>query len=265
VTADIKTIAAHECFGVSCITALTVQSTKGVRRVEPVDPGIITATLEELASDLEIASVHLGMLGTAGAATAVADFLAKARLPHVVLDPVLKSTSGADLLDAAGLQALVERLIPLADVITPNLAEAELLTGQPVANLEQIGAAAARLHSMGAANVVITGGDMDKATDFLSFRTSSGFEVEVFRSERLRSNSTHGTGCAFSTAVACQLALGRSMPEATLLSKAYVSAAIVNALALGRGIGPVNHLYRMNRSRRAGIAHAEPETAPHRN
>src|SRR5882672_10314947 len=136
ITADIKTIAAHECYGVSCITALTVQSTQGVKRVVPVDPGLLTATLEELVSDLEIAAVHIGMLGTVEVARAVADYLGRAKLPHVVLDPVLKSSSGTDLLDPAGSQLLIETLIPLAEVITPNRAEASALTGLPVANLE---------------------------------------------------------------------------------------------------------------------------------
>jgi hydroxymethylpyrimidine/phosphomethylpyrimidine kinase len=265
ITADIKTIAAHECFGVSCITALTVQSTQGVKRVRSIEPEMITATLEELVSDLAIAAVHIGMMGTAGTVQTVVDFLTRAKLPHVVLDPILNSSSGADLLDPPGLQLLIEKLLPLTEVITPNLAEASALTGLPVTNLEEMGAAAARLHSMGAANVVITGGDMEKATDFLSFRTTQGTEVEVFKSERIRSNSTHGTGCAFSTSLACHLAQGRGMPEAVLLSKAYVAAAIANAHPLGHGVGPLYHLYRMNRQRRASVAIPEGDAAHSRN
>src|SRR5882672_10011069 len=176
ITADIKTIAAHGCYGVSCITALTVQSTQGVRRVEPLDPQIILGTLQELISDVEIAAVHIGMLGTGEVVGVVADFLGRAKLPHVVLDPIIRSSSGADLLNRAGLQLLVEKLIPLAEVITPNLNEASALTGLPVTNLDQMRAAATRLHSLGAANVVITGGDLEKATDLLSFTTSRGAE-----------------------------------------------------------------------------------------
>ena len=265
ITADIKTIAAHECYGVSCITALTVQSTQGVRRVESVGTEIIAATLEGLVSDMEIAAVHIGMLGTAAVVQTVADFLGRAQLPHVVLDPILKSSSGADLLDPAGFQLLIERLIPLAEMITPNLAEASALTGLPVTNLDQMRAAAAKLNSMGAVNVVITGGDLEKATDLLSFTTSRGVEREVFKSEKLQSNSTHGTGCAFSSSLACHLAQGRGLPEAVLLSKAYVAAAIANAYPLGRGVGPLNHLYRMNRERRVSAAVPEVEAAHTRN
>jgi hydroxymethylpyrimidine/phosphomethylpyrimidine kinase len=259
VTADIKTIAAHECFGVSCITALTVQSTLGVRRVEGVDPKIVAETLHALVSDFAVEAVHIGMLGNAELVAVVADFLGKARLPHVVLDPILKSSSGADLLDAAGTQLLIERLIPLAEVITPNLDEASVLTGMAVTNLDQMREAAVRLHVLGAANVVVTGGHLEKAIDLLSFATSRGTEQEVFKADRQRSNSTHGTGCAFATAAACHLALGRGLPEAVLLSKAYVSAAITNAYPLGLGVGPLHHLYRLSQQRRSSTVVSDGE------
>jgi hydroxymethylpyrimidine/phosphomethylpyrimidine kinase len=262
VTADIKTIAAHGCYGVACITALTVQSTAGVRRVEAVDPALVTETLEELADDIPIAAVHIGMLGSAKVLRAVAEFLGQRsgetgllntspnKLPNVVLDPVLKSSSGADLLDAAGTRLLIEKLIPLADVVTPNVDEAARLTGLKVTDLDEMRAAAAKLHQMGAAAVVITGGHLEKAIDLLSFTTKGGVEEEVFKAERQHSNSTHGTGCAFATAMACHLALDRGLAEAALLAKTYVTAAIAAGHPLGRGTGPVHHLYRMNQQRR---------------
>jgi hydroxymethylpyrimidine/phosphomethylpyrimidine kinase len=265
ITADIKTIAAHECYGVSCITALTIQSTQGVRRVEGVDPKIVAETLQELVSDLAVAAVHIGMLGSEQVVAVVADFLGQAELPHVVLDPILKSSSGADLLDAAGTRQLIERLIPLAELVTPNLDEASALTGMTVTNLDQMGEAAARLHSLGAANVVVTGGHLEKAIDLLSFTTPRGTEREVFKADRQRSNSTHGTGCAFATALACHLAHGRGIPEAVLLSKAYVSAAIANAHPLGRGVGPLHHLYRMGQQRRPSAIVSETEHIHSRN
>lgn len=269
VTADIKTIAAHGCYGVACITALTVQSTSGVRRVEAVDPGMLTETLEELAQDLDIAAVHIGMLGTGKVAKAVADFLAappgkrpgssgKGRLPNIVLDPILKSSSGADLLDGPGTKLLIERLIPLADVVTPNVDEAAAITGLKVRELDEMKAAASKLHEMGAAAVVITGGHLEKAIDLLSFSTKRGIEQEIFKAERQRSTSTHGTGCAFATAMACHLALDRGLAEATLLAKTYVTAAISYAYPLGKGTGPVHHLYRMGQQRRAAGSGNEP-------
>src|SRR5271155_1283787 len=172
VTADIKTIAAHGCYGVACITAMTVQSTAGIRRVEAADPDLVTETLQELAIDISIAAVHIGMLGSAKVVRAVAEFLgprpgkagSRNRLPNVVLDPILKSSSGADLLDAAGIRVLIEKLIPLADVITPNVDEASQLTGLKVTDLDEMRAAAAKLHAMGSAAVVVTGGHLEKAT-----------------------------------------------------------------------------------------------------
>ena len=264
ITADVKTIAAHGCYGVACISALTVQSTSGVRRVEPVDPALIRDTLDELDADLHIAAVHIGMLGSAKVVKAVADFLEAAensgntsskrrpaRLSNIVLDPILKSSSGADLLDSAGTKLLTERLIPLADVITPNTDEASVLTGLRVNDLDTMREAAGKLHQMGASAVVITGGDLEKAIDLLSYPTSKGIQQEVFKAERQRSTSTHGTGCAFATSMACHLALERGLAEATLLSKTYVGAAITNAQILGKGTGPVHHLYRMTQQRRA--------------
>lgn len=263
VTADIKTIAAHACYGVSCITAMTVQSTAGVKRVDPSDPALVTDTLGELMADLEIAAVHIGMLGSGKVAKAVAEFLSQTgpngnRQHNIVLDPILKSSSGANLLDPAGTRVLIERLIPLADVVTPNVDEAAALTGLKVKDLDEMKAAAAKLHDLGAQAVVITGGHLEKATDLLSFTTKHGIEQEIFKAERQRSNSTHGTGCAFATAMACHLALDRGIAEATLLAKTYVTAAISNGQTVGKGTGPVNHLYRMTQQRRAASAGNEP-------
>jgi hydroxymethylpyrimidine/phosphomethylpyrimidine kinase len=259
VTADVKTIAAHGCYAVACITAVTVQTTRRVHRVEPLNQEVISETLSELSADMDIAAVRIGMLGSAKVVRVVADFLEKTALPNVVLDPILKSSSGTDLLDAAGTRLLIERLLPLAAVITPNTAEAAVLTGLPVTNPQQMRAAADKLHERGANSVVVTGGDLDKAIDLLTFRTRRGIEQEIFKSERQRSNSTHGTGCAFAAAMACHLAHGRGLPEAVLLAKAYVSAAIANAHPLGHGTGPVHHLYRMHQQRRASAVVTEPD------
>jgi hydroxymethylpyrimidine/phosphomethylpyrimidine kinase len=265
VSADLKTIAAHECYGIACITALTIQSTRGVRRMEAISAKTITETLDELASDFTVAAVHIGMLGDEGVTRAVADFLQRSKLPHVVLDPIIKSSSGADLLNSAGIRVLVENLLPLAELVTPNLDEAAVLAGIAVTNLDEMRQAAAKLHALGAANVVVTGGHLDKATDLLSFTTTRGAETEVFKADRQRSKSTHGTGCAFSTALACHLAHGRGLPEAVLLSKAYVSAAIANAYPVGHGNGPLHHLYRMGQQRRASAIISEAEHTHARN
>lgn len=264
VTADIKTIAAHGCYGLACITALTVQSTAGVRRVEPIAPDLVKETLQDLFKDIEIDAIRIGMLGSAEVAEAVVDFLdskdskpagrsakGKPRLPYVVLDPILKSSSGADLLDSAGVRVMIQRLIPLADVVTPNIDEAAAITGLKVTDLDEMKVAASKLHELGAPAVVVTGGHLEKAIDLLSFTTKRGIEQEIFKAERQRSNATHGTGCAFATAMACHLALDRGIAEAALLAKTYVTAAIMNGYPLGKGTGPVHHLYRMTEQRRA--------------
>ncbi len=251
ITADIKIAAAQGCYAVTCITALTVQSTQGVFGVQPVDPELVARTLATLADDLEmeIAAVRLGMLGSGEVAAAVADFLEGRRLPNLVLDPVIRSSSGTILLDAPGQEVLVKRLLPLADVITPNVDEAAALAGaEPVATnapweevLPRLRAMAGKLCELGSRAVVITGGHLQPANDYLLYENAGSVLDEVFPGLHLESRSTHGTGCAFATAVACQLAHGNTLPEAVRAAKEYVRKAIAVAYPLGRGSGPINH------------------------
>jgi hydroxymethylpyrimidine/phosphomethylpyrimidine kinase len=243
VTADIKTIAAHQCFGVSCITALTIQSTQGVQRVEPVSPQTVREILCELARDVKIDAVHIGMLGTAAVAASVAQFLEEHRPSNVVLDPILKSSSGAELLEAEGIEVLRRRLLRLATVTTPNLVEAAILSGSPVQGVEGMRSAAARLHQMGAANVVITGGHLPQPVDLLS--ANYGTHVEAIAGEHIESTATHGTGCAFATALACNLALGLAMVESVRRAGDYVRKAMAAAYPVGPGHGPLHHLHAL--------------------
>ena len=242
VTADVKTIAAHGCYGVSAITALTVQSTQGVRRVEPVDPKLLRESLDALVSDVKVSAVHIGMLADGDVASEVAKFLVRAKLDNVVLDTVLASTSGDRLLDDAGRKVLAQNVLPLTKVVTPNAQEASVLTAMEVISTEDMKRAADRLREMGAQNAVVTGGHLEAATDVLSLESG---EVQVFKSEHIDSCFTHGTGCAFSTSIACHIAQGRPVAEAVLLAKAYVTAAISNGYSIGEGISPVNHMYRL--------------------
>lgn len=250
ITADIKTIAAHGCYGIAAITALTVQSTAGVDRVEGVSPKLLRQSLETLCKDMKISAVHIGMLENGDIVCEVAEFLAGKNLPNIVLDTVLASTSGTKLLDEEGRKALVSKLLPLTTVITPNAYEAAVLTKMEVISVDDMRRAAVRLREMGARNVVITGGHLDAATDLLSLANG---DIQIFESDHLESNFTHGTGCAFSSSVACHLAQGRPLAEAVLLAKAYVTAAITNGYSIGKGISPVNHMYRL-RNRPGGLA-----------
>lgn len=237
ITADIKTIAAHKCYGVTCITSLTVQSTRGVRSVEPVEGRFITETLEELTSDLQIAAIKIGMLGSAEAARAVAGFLKRHQPRNVVLDPVLKSSSGADLISHEAFQFLQQRIIGMALIITPNADEAAVLTGLKVSTVQQMEIAAAGLRRMGARNVIVTGGHLDPPCDVMSLEARR--DPVILNGVKVASRSTHGTGCAFSTSLACRIALGKNLVEAARGAKNYVESALKKAPLVGRGVGPV--------------------------
>ena len=245
VTADLKTIAAHGLFGISCITALTVQSTQGVIHVEPVSARLVDSTLKALLDDFQPVAVKIGMLSSGEVVDAVASILEKQRLPNIVLDPVLKASSGGALLEAEAVRSLVKRLLPLVDVITPNLEEAHRLTELPVSNLPEMKAAARHLHKLGAKNVVVTGGHLDRPTDVLS--QGSGKQIVEFAGESISTNSTHGTGCAFASALACNLALGRKLEDSVGAAKEYVTQALRSAYPAGKGKGPINHLFRLGR------------------
>ena len=236
ITADIKTIAAHGCYGVTCVTALTVQSTRGVKRVDPCEARTVTETLEQLMDDLNIAAVKIGMLGSAEAAKSVAAFLKRYPLPFVVLDPIVRSSSGAELISAEGLQVMKDRIIGRACVITPNIDEAAVLTGLNVASMEEMQGAALRLHEMGARNVIITGGHLDPTNDLISGKDG---QTIVLNGSKIPGRSTHGTGCAFSTALACNLARGHNLVSAARAAKSYVENALRKAQPMGKGIGPV--------------------------
>ena len=255
ITADVKTIAAHGCYALTCITALTVQSTQGVKRFEAVDGRVITESLEELAADFSISAVRIGMLGSPEAVRAVAAFIRRHQLGNVVLDPVLKSSSGTELISSEGAQLLKQKLIPLADVITPNVDEASALTGLPVSDVEQMQAAAAELHKLGARNVIVTGGHLDPPVDLLSLAAGKG--RKLFTGKKINGRSTHGTGCAFATALACNLALGRNLADSTKAAKQYVTNAIRTAVPLGQGNGPLNLLTRIK------IHHEDTESRSH--
>src|SRR5579864_8692873 len=206
VAADLKTFAAHNCYGVAAVTALTVQSTQGVTAVHSTPAATLRAQLDALAADMNIAAVKIGMLAIKTNAAAVAEFLDKHSFAHVVLDPIVKSSAGnAELLDAGGLKFLREELMKRASVITPNMDEAALLTGLEVKDLAGMKTAAQKLAEMGAKAVVVTGGHLEKPTDVLF----EGGAVETFEGDHVKSENTHGSGCTFSSAVAAQLACGQ--------------------------------------------------------
>jgi hydroxymethylpyrimidine/phosphomethylpyrimidine kinase len=246
VTADLMVFAAHGLFGTSCITALTVQSTRGVRATHPVDPEILSSSLECLVEDLPPAGIKIGMLGTSGATLAVVEFLTKFRSNHrdvpVVLDPVLRSSSGRELLDPEGVEILRTRLLPLVSWVTPNIDELAILSGMPVQGREDVQAAAASLQQISQTAsdpivVLATGGHLIPPDDLLLI---AGSEPRWLSGEHIVSNSTHGTGCALSSALLSRLVLGDEPYEAARAAKGYVAEAIRRAVPRGSGKGPLN-------------------------
>ncbi len=250
ITADIKTAATQACYAVTCITALTVQSSQGVFEVVPLEPDYVMRILDALAEDVEIAAVRVGMLGSAAVASTVATVLKASNFRNIVLDPVLRSSSGAILLDELGQQVLREELLPLADVITPNLDEAAVLAGIETVPADRhwedvlpwLRMAAAKLHSLGSRAVVITGGHLPQANDYFSYLEKGTVREKILSGTHIESRSTHGTGCAFAMSIACQLALGQNLPQAVQTAKEYVRRAMEAAYPLGKGIGPLNHM-----------------------
>lgn len=246
IAADLKTFAAHNCYGVAAITALTVQNTQGVTAVYPIEPSVMKESIQALLADGNVKAVKIGMLANEANAEVVREILDENSSLPSVLDPVFRSSSGAELLDAAGLDFLRQHLLSRVAVVTPNIVEAAVLTGLKVDNPENMKAAAHRLVEMGARAAVVTGGHLDKAIDVFF----DGSEFEAFVGDRLKPNNTHGSGCTFSSAVAANLALGRQLRDAVVLAKAFVTEAIRKAFPIGPGRVPLNHVYRMTQSSR---------------
>lgn len=248
ISADLKTFAAHNCYGVAAITALTVQNSQGVQSVHPVDSKLLRESIQSLMADGQVRAVKVGMLANRANAAAVSEFLQAHPEMPCVLDPVLRSSSGTPLIDEPGFELLKSRLLKQVSLITPNLAEAATLAGLKVENVEEMKAAATRLLEMGARAVVVTGGHLDKAVDIFA----QNGRLEVFTGDRMKPDNTHGTGCAFSSAVTANLALGRQLADAVVLAKAYVAEAIKKAYAVGPGRTPLNHFFRAQEAPRAG-------------
>jgi hydroxymethylpyrimidine/phosphomethylpyrimidine kinase len=247
ITADLKTFAAHGLYGVACITALTVQTTQGVLRSEPVQPELVRETLKTLVEDTPPAAVKIGMLGSAEVTASVAEFLRTNRLPNVVVDPVLRSTSGAGLLEEAGVRLIREELLSIADVITPNIDEATALTRIEVTDSKTMEAACREFQKLGARNTVIKGGHLDQPRDLLAAVKLDGtLALHWYENEKAPGTSVHGTGCAYASAIACNLAKSLSLDEAVRLAHEYVFQGIKEAYSVGDGAKPFNHFHSFN-------------------
>lgn len=241
IQADIKTMSALGTYAMTAVTAVTVQNTLGVYGVGEIAPATVTAQIDAVYADIPPRAVKIGMLFNAAVAEAVAESLVCHKAQNIVLDPVMISTSGSRLLAADAIDAIVTRLMPIAEIITPNAMEAEALTGTKVVE-EQI----AKLREMGARNILIKGGDSHTdnsvVTDYLA--TAEG-EVIKFETKRAFTANTHGTGCTLSSAIASYLGLGCNVVEAVTKAKEYICQAINGGaeVKIGHGHGPVNHFF----------------------
>jgi len=252
ITADLMVFAAHGLFGLSCITALTVQSTTGVRGVHPVSAEVLEDTLECLDQDTPPDGIKIGMMGASDNVRVIAAYVetlrAAGRSIPVVLDPVIQSSSGAVLLDRSGVEILRSRLIGLVDWITPNTKELELLSGRAVPDTTAVADACGVLQDKTYAEtgrrpgIVAKGGHLSKPDDYLLDGAGRGVWLP---GEWVDTASTHGTGCALSSAFLSGLVLGETPEEAAHHAKKYLTGALRSAKALGKGFGPMNHLWTL--------------------
>ena len=256
VTADLMVFAAHTLFSTACITALTVQSTQGVRSTHPTSATVVQATLDCLEEDIPPAGIKIGMMATIDNTSVICDYLDKHQLEHwhlpegwipVVLDPVLRSTSGRELLEPAGVALMRDRMLPQVDWITPNFDELAILSGVELTSCADMPRACRALQTRTAQSpdghrlgIFATGGHLDPPDDFFLLPTGEGLWLP---GERVNTRSTHGTGCALSSAFLSRLVLGDTPRQAAQAAKRYVSDALKTAEHIGSGYGPMNYLH----------------------
>ena len=244
IQADLKTFSALGCYGMTAITAITAQNTQGVRAIHGVPPDILRAQIEAVVEDIGVDAVKIGMLHSPEVVQVVADAIRRYQLPNVVLDPVMVATSGDRLIATETVDVLVRELFPLAQVVTPNLDEAALVLGRPIAGIDDLDAAAQALRALGAPAALLKGGHLpgDEVVDVLALADG---RLAHLRSPRIATTNGHGTGCTLSSAIAAHLALGHALPSAVAQARSYILGAIQAGAAVrtGHGHGPLNHGY----------------------
>lgn len=248
IQADIKAISAMGCFASSAITAITAQNTLGVDAVHPVPLDILAAQIDAVLSDIGTDAIKIGMLHSAEVVSLVADKIEQYGITNVVLDPVMVSTSGHRLIEIEAIEVLKQRLIPLARVITPNLPEAEILSGCTITAQQEFPQIATLLSHNNSTSVLLKAGHLngDTLTDY--FYNAEDGSMTLLPSKRVDTRNTHGTGCTLSSALAAALARGESLTEAAISAKRYIEQAIITGAKydIGHGHGPVNHFFALN-------------------
>jgi hydroxymethylpyrimidine/phosphomethylpyrimidine kinase len=243
IQADLKTFQAHGVFGMSAITAVTVQNTQKVYSIQEMPPQIVHDQITCLFEDIDIHAVKIGMVSSIPLIESIASALKEVNAPPIILDPVMISKSGYQLLNQDAQDALIKYLFPLSEVVTPNIHEAEALTQQKIQTLDEMKKAAKEILDLGANKVVVKGGHLggNEATDVLF----DGQTFKELKDLRIDTKNTHGTGCTFSSAIAANIALGKDFHAAVTDAKAYITGAIENSLSIGKGCGPIHHFFEL--------------------
>lgn len=244
IQADLKTFAFQRVHGTSAITCITAQNTLGVNRVDALPPEAVTAQIEAVVRDIGIDAMKTGMLLNAPIIEAVASMLPGLQVPNLVIDPVMVSRTGAQLIDDDAIAVLRQHLIPQADILTPNRYEAQILSGLSVATLTDMETAARKIFELGSKAVLVKGGGMADELRGVDV-WFDGATLEVLRTATIDTANTHGTGCTLSAAIAANLALGKSALNAVRDAKAYVTSALRYALPIGQGQGPIGHYFSL--------------------
>ncbi|MDR0425247.1 MAG: bifunctional hydroxymethylpyrimidine kinase/phosphomethylpyrimidine kinase [Clostridiales Family XIII bacterium] len=244
IQADLKTFSAHGVFGMSVIISVVAENTSRVIDFQDVSSDIIRKQFDAVFEDIEVDAVKIGMLSSAVCMQAVHGKLLEYAPRNIVIDPVMCAKNGAPLMDPSAISCLIDLIIPRADILTPNIPEAEKIAGMAIGTLQDMERAAAAIHSMGCHNVLIKGGhSQGDAVDVLF----DGKAYSYFSAPRVDTKNTHGTGCTYSSAIASNLALGHPVHHAIDLAKGYINMAIAHSLDIGRGNGPTNHFYDLYR------------------
>ncbi|NJR65902.1 MAG: bifunctional hydroxymethylpyrimidine kinase/phosphomethylpyrimidine kinase [Leptolyngbyaceae cyanobacterium CRU_2_3] len=242
VQADLRTFAFHRVHGTCAITCVTAQNTLGVLRVDPLPPEAVSAQIAAVSADIGIQAAKTGMLLNQNIIAAVVEQIEAIGLANLVVDPVMVSRSGAQLIDDAAIATLRDRLIPLAAVLTPNRYEAQILSGMEITSLQEMQAAAQKILSLGAKAVLVKGGGMSGGLRGVDV-WFDGDRIVTLQTETVDTSDTHGTGCTLSAAIAANLAIGQDQFEAVRNAKDYVTTALRYALRIGKGQGPVGHFF----------------------
>lgn len=242
IQADLKTFAAHGTYGMSVIVSVVAENTSRVISIQDIDPGMIRNQIDAVFEDIRVDGVKVGMLSSAEIISAVALKLRQYHPRRPVIDPVMAAKGGSPLMQNNALDTLINEMIPLAFLLTPNIPEAETITGKKITTNEDMREAARSIMGMGAQNVLIKGGHLIGAAEDILY---DGKEFTHYRGPRIATKNTHGTGCTFSSAIAANLANGMELGEAVRAAKEYITMAIEHALPIGKGHGPVNHFYQL--------------------